>query len=211
VLARGFGVAPLQAVPAHGGARGQATEVARLRVLRGAGVAVPEVLHVAPDFVVMSRLEGTSLVRLIERGGDEGFAMWRRGLAAIADTHARGGYLSHAFARNFLATDSAIAMIDFEDDALEVMSLVEAQARDWFAYLHSTLWILDRPFARARAEVAHHLAGERAALRALVEAAGRRLSMLRHLPESRRHWGREVAGARALGHVFPLPAAGAAP
>ena len=26
-------------------------------------------------------------------------------------------------------------MIDFEDDALEVMSLAEAQSRDWLAYL----------------------------------------------------------------------------
>jgi tRNA A-37 threonylcarbamoyl transferase component Bud32 len=205
LLARGLGVAALRAVPAHGGARGQATEVERLRTLRGAGVRVPEVLHVERAFIVMRWLSGASLVHLIERGGSTGFEAWCRGLDALADTHARGGYLSHAFARNFIATDSGIAMIDFEDDALEVMSLAEAQSRDWLAYLHSTLWILERPFEEIRAEVAQHLAGEAEAVRELVERTGRRLAALRHLPNARRPWGREVAGARALAHVFPLP------
>jgi tRNA A-37 threonylcarbamoyl transferase component Bud32 len=211
LLARALGVAPLQAVPAHGGARGQATEVERLRSLRGAGIRVPEVLHVEREFIVMRKLAGTNLVHLIERGGSEGFAAWTRGLDAIADAHARGGYLSHAFARNFIATDSGIAMIDFEDDALEVMSLAEAQSRDWIAYLHSTLWILERPLEEARAALAQRLAGEAAAVRELFERAGRRLAVLRRLPGGRRPWGREVAGARALAHVFPLllPATGA--
>jgi tRNA A-37 threonylcarbamoyl transferase component Bud32 len=206
VLARGLGVMPLRPVPAHGGARGQAIEVERLRTLRGAGIRVPEVLHVARPFFVMRHLVGTSLVRLIERGGAEGFENWRRGLAVIADAHARGGYLSHAAARNFIVTEDGIAMIDFEDDALEVMSLAEAQSRDWLAYLHSTLWILERPFDEARAAVGHFLAGE-AAVGNLVARAGRRLAVLRHLPGGRRPWGREVAGARALAHVFPLPLA----
>jgi len=205
-LARTLGVAWLQAVPQYGGARGQATEVERLRGLRGAGVRVPEVLHVEREFIVMRHLAGAPLVQLIERGGHEGFEMWRRGLAAIADSHARGGYLSHAFARNFIATDSGMAMIDFEDDALEVMSLAEAQSRDWLAYLHSTLWILDHRCGDARAAVAERLAGESAAVRELVERAGRRLAFLRHLPAARRPWGREVAGARALARVFPLAA-----
>jgi tRNA A-37 threonylcarbamoyl transferase component Bud32 len=204
-LARGLGVASLRAVPAHGGARGQATEVERLRTLRGAGVRVPEVLHVERVFIVMRHLAGTNLVQLIERGGAEGFETWRRGLAAIADTHARGGYLSHAAARNFIDSDGGIAMIDFEDDALEVMSLADAQSRDWLAYLHSTLWILERPFDEARATVARFLAREPEPVREIVERAGRRLAVLRHLPSARRPWGREVAGARALAHVFPLP------
>ena len=204
VFARALGVAPLQAVPAHGGARGQATEVERLRSLRGAGIRVPEVLYVDRDFIVMRRVAGTSLVHLIERGGSEGFHAWTLGLDAIADVHARGGYLSHAFARNFIATDSGIAMIDFEDDALEVMSLAEAQSRDWIAYLHSTLWILERPAEEARAAVAQRIADETPAVRELFQRAGRRLAVLRRLPTGRRPWGREVAGARALAHVFPL-------
>ncbi|MEO7056145.1 MAG: hypothetical protein ABI281_12475 [Caldimonas sp.] len=205
VLAGGFGVVMLRAVPAHGGARGQEIEIERLRSLRAAGVQVPEVLHAEAGFFVMGELAGPSLVSLVERGGMAGFEAWRRGLAALAETHARGGYLSHAFARNFIATDAGLAMIDFEDDALETMPLEAAQARDWLAYLHSTLWLLDRPIAEVQAAIAIRLADEAAPVRALVEATGRRLAPLRHLPRSRRPWGREVVGAQALGAVFPLP------
>ncbi|MEP6740815.1 MAG: hypothetical protein ABJA61_10585 [Caldimonas sp.] len=205
VLARGLGVALLQAVPAHGGARGQAIEVERLRSLGTAGVQVPGVMHVDHDFIVVAHLAGPSLVESIERRDTAAFEAWRRGLAALVDTHARGGYLSHAFARNFIVAEGGLAMIDFEDDPLEVMSLDQAQARDWLAYLHSTLWLLDRPGAEVQAALAVRLGDERLPVRALVEAAGQRLAVLRHLPRSRRVWGREVAGAQALGAVFPLP------
>ena len=47
-------------------------------------------------------------------------------------------------------------------------------------------------------------AGKTPAVRELVECAGRRLAVLRRLPTGRRPWGRRVAGARALAHVFLL-------
>ncbi len=208
-LASALGITMLRAVPAHGGSRGQEIEIERLQSLHAAGVAVPEVLHVAPDFFVVAELVGPSLVTLIERGGAGAFEAWRRGLAMLTDVHARGGCLSHAFARNFIATEAGLGAIDFEDDPLETMPLDAAQARDWLAYLHSTLWLLERPAAELQAAVAIRLADESAAVRALVEGAGRRLSLLRHLPGSRRLWGREVVGARALGALFPLPAVAA--
>jgi tRNA A-37 threonylcarbamoyl transferase component Bud32 len=205
LLARAFGLRLLQAVPAHGGAKGQAIEVDRLRRLAGAGARVPAVVHVDPGFIVVSHLEGTSLVERIERGGTAGFDAWRLGLAALVELHHQGGYLSHAFARNFIVTDGGLAMIDFEDDALEAMSLDEAQARDWLAYLHSTVWLLQQREPRAVAEaVATQLARERAVVGDLVSAAGRRLAVLRHLPRSRRPWGREVVGVQALASLFPL-------
>ena len=43
-----------------------------------------------------------------------------------------------------------------------------------------------------------------ASVRDLATAAGRRLAVLRHLPRSRRTWGREVVGAQALASLFPL-------
>ncbi len=205
VLAGSFGVTLLRAVPAHGGARGQEIEIERLQSLRAAGVRVPEVLHAEAGFFVVGELVGPSLVSLVERGGADGFEAWRRGLAALTETHARGGYLSHAFARNIIACEAGLAMIDFEDDPREAMPLDAAQARDWLAYLHSTLWLLDRPIAEIQAAIAIRLTDESPAVRALVEATGRRLAPLRHLPRSRRPWGREVAGAHALGTVFPLP------
>ena len=204
-LAAALGLAVLRAVPAHGGSRGQEIEIERLQSLRAAGVAVPEVLHIDRDFFVIGEFAGPDLVALIERGGAGAFEAWRRGLAMLTEVHARGGCLSHAAARNFIATDAGLGAIDFEDDPLEAMSLDAAQARDWLAYLHSTLWLLQRPAAELQAAVAIRLADEPAAVRAFVDGAGRRLSPLRYLPGSRRLWGREVAGARALGALFPLP------
>jgi tRNA A-37 threonylcarbamoyl transferase component Bud32 len=207
LLARGLGLRLLQAVPAHGGAAGQAIEVARLRGLAAVGVRVPAVLHVDPGFIVIARLEGKSLVEQIERGSAEGFDAWQRGLAALVDLHGRGGYLSHAFARNFIATEAGLAMIDFEDDPLEVLTLNEAQARDWLAYLHSSVWLLQGDAAEIGRVVACALARERASVRDVVISAGRRLAVLRHLPRSRRTWGREVVGVRALASLFPLRSA----
>jgi hypothetical protein len=210
-LARGVGIPILQAVPAHGGGRAQRIEVERLRSLHAAGLRVPEVLHVDAEFIVLSHLPGRSLVELIEAGGAAGREAWHAGLDAIAEVHARGEYLSHAFARNFIAErGGAPAMIDFEVDPLEVFSLDQAQARDWLAYLHSTLWLL-QPSAATAPAVAGCLARARPPVRAEVEAAGRRLGVLRHLPRSRRFGGREVAGLRALAALFALPDAPASP
>jgi hypothetical protein len=207
LLARALGLRLLQAVPAHGGGQGQAVEVERLRGLAAAGVHVPAVLHVDPGFIVIAHLDGASLVELIERGGAAGFEAWQGGLAALVDVHGRGGCLSHAFARNFIATGTGLAMIDFEDDPLEVLTPVEAQARDWLAYLHSTVWLLQRDAAETGRAVAAHLARDKAAVRDLVLLAGQRLALLRHLPRSRRTWGREVVGVQALASLFPLRAA----
>ncbi len=204
LVARAFGLQLLQAVPARGGAEGQATEVRRLRALAAAGVRVPAVLEVEPAFIVIGHFEGRSLVELIEQGGVAGREAWQRGMAALVDLHARGACLSHAFARNFLATDAGLAMIDFEDDPLEVLTLDEAQARDWLAYLHSTVWLLRGEGAEIGRRVAAELAREKPAVRDLLAAAGERLAVLRHLPRSRRPWGREVVGVQALASLFPL-------
>ncbi|MEO8078974.1 MAG: hypothetical protein ABI641_00495 [Caldimonas sp.] len=202
VLARTFGLGLLQAVPAHGGAAAQAIEVERLGRLRTAGVKVPRVLRVEPDFIVLEHVAGPSLVDVIQaRPAD--LQPWARGLAAVVDVHVRGAYLSQAFARNVLvAADGSLVMIDFEDDPLEVMTLDQAQARDWLTYLHSTLWLLRAPAERLRTIVAEQLGRERPAVRAEVERAGRRLAVLRLLPGGRRPWGREVVGARALADLF---------
>jgi hypothetical protein len=54
-----------------------------------------------------------------------------------------------------------------------------------------------------------YLRKERSEVRTLIEAAGRRLAMLRHLPRSRRPWGREVVGVQAVASLLssvPAPA-----
>ncbi len=56
----------------------------------------------------------------------------------LADVHARGQYLSQAFTRNCIGIGERVAVFDVEDDPLQVMSLAQAQARDWLAYLYTS-------------------------------------------------------------------------
>ena len=86
------------------------------------------------------------------------------------------------------------------------MPLADAQARDWLAYLHSTVWLLDVPRERARDEIAALLGDESPPVQRRVQSASRRLAALRVLPRSRRLFGREVVGAQAIASVFPVPA-----
>lgn len=203
LLARLVSLRMLGPVPSHGGERGQAVEVQRLRTLHAAGLPVPDVLHAEPGFFVMQRLDGPSLVQVIERAGPDARTAWQRGMATLVAVHARGHALSHAFARNFIVTPDGLAMIDFEDDPLEALPLLDAQARDWVLYLHSTVWQLAHVAdAGLRADLEAALEVERADVRALVRRAGRRLAFLRHLPGTRRPWGREVIGAKALARLL---------
>ena len=77
--------------------------------------------------------------------------------AAIAAVHARGAYLSQAFARNLMhCPDGVIGFIDFEDDPGETLSIAECQARDWLSYLHSTALPLRASSCRACRLPRHH-------------------------------------------------------
>jgi len=186
----------LRAAPAHGGARAQAIEVDRLRRLAAAGVAVPQVLHVDDEFFVQSWLGGARLDGLLAT--NTALVWWQRGLRTLVEVHARGQYLSQAFARNFIASGETLAMIDFEDDPLEVMTLDEAQARDWLAYLHATALAFRKHAPAPRAEcialLRAELAQERAPVRRLLADTARRLRWVQQLPAGDgRGWRRHVA------------------
>ena len=201
-LARLLGVPFLKAAPMHGGARAQQIELARLRALAAAGARVPRVLHAAPDHFVMQWLGDANLSALLHGAHPQGAALWRAGGDELARVHAHDQYLSQGFARN-LIVDTRIApprlagMIDFEDDPLEVMSLPEAQVRDWLAFLHSTLWQLPMAPAEADAQIDAWLASEREAVRALFLHACGKFGWLRHLPRTRR-LGRDTVALQAV-------------
>ena len=190
------GLPLLKAAPAHGGTRAQAIEVDRLRQLAAAGVRVPQVLHVDADFFVQSWLGDARLDHLLQR--DDALVWWQRGLRTLLDVHARGQYLSQAFARNFIAVGDVLAMIDFEDDPLEAMTLEQALARDWLAYLHATALAFRQRPAAVHAECAAllraELAREHVPVRRLVADTARRLCWVRRLPAGDgRGWRRHVA------------------
>ena len=201
VAARLTGVPFLKDVPKHGGARTQQVEVARLRALHEAGARVPRVLHEGPDHFVMQWLGGDHLGTLLQAGHPHAVALWREAGDALVRLHARGQYLSQACARNLIVdTDSQpprlAGAIDFEDDPLEVMSLPEAQARDWLNFLQSTLWMLPLSPAQADARLDDWMRLESGGVRQQFRRAARQLGWLRHLPRWRR-LGRDTLGLRS--------------
>ena len=201
LLARGVGLPLLKAAPMHGGTRAQAVEIDRLAQLRAAGTRVPEVLHVAPDHFVMQWLGDQNLASLLQARHPHALALWREGANALVKLHASGQYLSQGFARNMIVDGAPAAprlagLIDFEDDPLQVMSLPDAQVRDWLTYLHSTLWMLPMPEAEADARIDAWMAAESPAVRARYLQACRRMSWLRFLPRHRR-FGRDTLSLQA--------------
>jgi tRNA A-37 threonylcarbamoyl transferase component Bud32 len=207
------GVPYLKAVPVHGAARSQAIEVMRLRALGGAGLPVPRVLHVAPDYFVMSYLGERDMALTLREQGVQAWNLWLAAMEHLLQVHAQGQYLSQCFARNIIVSDRFQGLIDFEDDPLEVMNLVEAQARDWLIYLQSTLFNLGADPAQLDAALRSLLGRESEPVRAVLRHASRRLGWLRWLPTNRRIWGKDFVSLQAVGaalhrhHSFQAPGA----
>ena len=192
----------LRAVPVHGGAQAQAVEIARLQQLGAVGAPVPQVLHVAEAHFVMSWLGPSHLAMMLHQRHPQAFELWQQGAQALVQVHAASQYLSQCFGRNMIVDDASqpprfAGMIDFEDDPLEVMSLDEAQVRDWLIYLQSTLWDLQVPQQQLDAALDALIASESAAVQALFADACRRLAWLRILPSTRR-FGRDTMAVQAV-------------
>lgn len=202
----------LTPVPNPGGPAAIGIEAHRLAKLRAAGLRVPRVLAQQPGGLLISDLgqSGRATITLLERL--EHAAMqspaalleaWGDGLIAIGIVHARGQYLSQAFARNLVqCADGVIGYIDFEDDPGATLTLAQCQTRDWLSYLHSTATLIDA--------AAPHAAGVRwlttiaAAsdeVRARIAHASRRMRWLQRLPASRR-WGRDTQRVRATARLL---------
>ncbi len=193
------GVPYLKAVTVHGGARSQAIEIGRLRALRQAGLAVPEVHHVAADYFVMSYLGSNDLARALREQGSEAFDLWMAAMDHLLQVHAAGQYLSQCFARNIIVSDTFRGMIDFEDDPLEVMTLEQAQARDWLIFLQSSLYNLGLEHGRLDKALQSVLVRELSPIRDVLAHAARRLSWLRYLPTNRKIWGKDFVSLQAVG------------
>ncbi|RDI29445.1 hypothetical protein DFR41_1011201 [Pseudacidovorax intermedius] len=207
LIARTLRLEVLTPVPNPGGAAAIAIEAARLRSLAASGLRVPQVLAEQPEGLLISDLAGSGrsaamLMERLEQAATQGpavlLAAWAQGLEAIARVHARGQYLSQAFARNMvLCPDGEIGFIDFEDDPGATLPTDQCQARDWLSYLHSTGALILA--AGPQAAAAHWQAAMAAAepgVRERVAEAARRMRWLRHLPQGRR-WGRDTQRVRA--------------
>ncbi|APW38943.1 hypothetical protein RD110_18465 [Rhodoferax koreense] len=191
------GLATLKVPLRDGGPEAQQVEVRRLAELRAAGVRVPTLMHVEPGFFVQEYLTGPDLSRELSRGAGDRLAVWQQGVAAVQAVHSRQECLSQAFARNFIVTPEGIAAIDHEEDPLEVVSLPQAQARDWLFYLHSTLWLLPERRAEMLSVWERVVGAESRLVADFMHRLARRLAPLRHLPSQRKPWGRDIVSAQA--------------
>lgn len=193
------GLSTLKIPLRDGGPLAQQVEVRRLIQLQAAGVRVPTLMHVEPEFFVQEYLTGPDLSRELShsKDADGKLALWQQGLAAVLAVHRRGENLSQAFARNFIVTPQGIAAIDHEEDPLEVVSLAQAQARDWLFYLHSTLWLLPEQRAEMLSIWERIALADSQPVANLMQKLARRLAPLRHLPSQRKPWGRDIVSAQA--------------
>jgi hypothetical protein len=188
-----------RAVPVHGGERSQAIELQRLKALADSACKVPSVLHVGKDYFVMPYLglhNGSAAITQ----PDTRLALlaWQQAMLYFIDIHAKGQYLSQAFARNLLQTADGFVAIDFEDDPLEVMPLVDAQVRDCLLLLSSTVWHVNVSDDVKDDLIDRMLAVESRPVRLGLLQAAKRLSIFRHLPTKRRPWGKDVVQLQAV-------------
>ncbi|RZL60859.1 MAG: hypothetical protein EOP81_19195 [Variovorax sp.] len=204
----------LKPVPNPGGEAAIAIEARRLRELGATGLRVPAVLAQQPEGLLIADLgdSGRPTAMLQDRldqafgtGPSALLAVWREGLDAIAAVHARGTYLSQAFARNLMVCpDGVIGYIDFEDDPGATLGLAECQARDWLTYLHATGALVDAAAPHGAGAQWHAvLADASDDVRERIAIAARRMRWLRHLPASRR-WGRDTQRVRAVALLLGL-------
>lgn len=212
LIARTLRLDMLTPVPNLGGEAAIATESRRLRALAESGLRVPRVLAQVPEGLLISDLgqdgrPATVFNERLEQAVASGpvalLAAWREGLRAIAAVHARGAYLSQAFARNLMhCPDGVIGFIDFEDDPGETLSIAECQARDWLSYLHSTALPLRASKPDGAGEAWRDtLAQADPAVRERIALAARRVRWLRNLPAHRR-WGRDTQRVRAVARLL---------
>ncbi|WP_256354150.1 hypothetical protein [Variovorax sp. dw_308] len=211
-VAKAFRLDVLTPVPNPGGEAAIEIEARRLGALGELGLRVPTVLARQAGGVLISDLgEGNLAPIVLNERLDQAAAVgpvallkvWREGLDAIALVHARGAYLSQAFARNLMyCPDGTIGYIDFEDDPGESLALAECQVRDWLSYLHSTAALLHAASPHGAGGQWHAvLADASDEVRERLAIAARRMRWLRHLPANRR-WGRDTQRVRAVARLM---------
>ena len=135
LVARGMGVPALRP-PSHGGGE-EACEIEarRLHELAATGIRVPEVLAESAQALLLSDIGETfsSVLARVEQNAR--LRLITRAASALAHAHAKDSYIGQPLARNItIAADGRIGFIDFEEDPHEVMSLQQAQVRDWLFF-----------------------------------------------------------------------------
>ena len=135
LVVRALGVTALRPPPPQTAEDACLTEARRLAELAALGAHVPQVLERGSQRLVLSDMGQTLAARL--RASEPAVAAdwFTRAASTLAEVHARGGYIGQPVARN-LTVDAAgrIGFLDVEEDPAPIMSLVDAQVRDWLVF-----------------------------------------------------------------------------
>ncbi|MFT4190697.1 MAG: hypothetical protein QM617_04125 [Comamonas sp.] len=194
----------LRSVPNPGGVAALDNERRRLRALIAQGVPVPSLVAQGRDWIATSDAGTEPLQARLDRLRTQDdqpavLATWKLGLRAIANAHAQGAYLSQCFARNMvMGPNDRIFFIDFEEDPGEVMTVAQAQVRDWALYVHSTAFFFQQ-YEAAAAAMAAAIAAASQEVRVMLLKLMRRLRWLLALVPDAGWLGRDIARARAAG------------
>lgn len=140
MFSRQFGLAPLCPPPHHVGPAAKLVEKRRLAELRTLDIRVPEVLAEGESMLVLSDI-GPTLSHELGRCEDDPLrvdALVDKAVEGIAEAHARGAYFGQPWPRNLTLERGRVGFLDFEEDPLDVMTLEQAQARDWLLFAYGT-------------------------------------------------------------------------
>ncbi|MFT3896518.1 MAG: serine/threonine protein phosphatase [Thermomonas sp.] len=177
LVARRLDIGPLRPPPHPVGAQAKQVEARRLRELRALGIRIPEILGETDDRLRLSDL-GHKLASRLRAAKDDPAAvdaLASAAIAAIAEAHRRGAYFGQPLPRNIAVGEEGIGFFDFEEDPLEVMTLEQAQARDWLLFVHGMAkYYATRPDALAQL-LSSTLHGEPGEVSRQVHRVGERL------------------------------------
>ncbi|MEH6421745.1 hypothetical protein [Pseudomonas sp. CGJS7] len=192
LTARRLGVPALRPPPHRVGAGARETEQRRLLELAACEVRVPSILGEGDTYLLLSDIGETLSARLRRSSPDQAYALVHRAARTLADAHARGGYIGQPLARNLTIDEHGrIGFIDFEEDPGEVMSVQQAQIRDWLIFAAGTSRYFRDPDRELSAIIAESLRGEAEEVRRGLGDAADRLGFV----ESVAGWfGRRARG-----------------
>ncbi|CAN5670649.1 hypothetical protein BH23PSE2_BH23PSE2_13570 [soil metagenome] len=151
-IARMLQAPPLRPPPRQAPEQARALEERRLRTLQAQAVRVPGILDSGPDWLALEDMGPTLATCLHAVSGDPHATdeLARRAIAAITAAHRGGAYFGQPLPRNLALDDRGVGFLDFEEDPLEVMTLEQAQARDWLLFGYGIArYYDDRPQALA--------------------------------------------------------------
>ena len=134
LVARGLRLPSLRPPRRRCGEEACRIERRRLHELAMHGVAVPEVVSCGHGFLVLSDMGCSMANELASAPHALREQLIEAAAAELAQVHARGGYVGQPLARNMTVNPDGIGFIDLEEDPGEVMTLLQAQTRDWLLF-----------------------------------------------------------------------------